>query len=655
MQLDANARARSHMDSATTLSSLAMLKVSIDGGGDYLEYLRPYVLHVLSQFKPEVVSDATVAKQLREICGLEIPRRTVQIVLKRIARDGIIKKKDSVYTIERTLPESNFIEEKADAQRHIDFVVNELIKHAKEASERTVSHNEATDAIVSFLSYFSVPCLKSFLRGTALPDFGGNGDWKIVLVGQFVGEIANKPQMLESFMRFVQGHMLANALLCPDLQVLKSTYDDVVFYLDTPLLIRLLGLEGQEEKQAIDEILRLVVRLGARVRYFSHTLDELINSIKVSSDYIDNPKGRGSIVEESRRTGTGKSDLLLIADRAEDILAGLGVLSEQPPNYSKVNFRFELDEGAFGQILDDEVNYYNPRARDYDISSVRAIYVLRRGAAPRSLEKSKAVLVTCNTSFSMAAFEYGKEHEQSREVSTVITDFSLANIAWLKSPHGAPLLPQKEVLAFAYAARRPTGDFWSKVLLQADRLEASGGISARDHQLLRSSHSVQAELMRLTLGEDHELNAESIRRVIERVHQEIRGESAIQIIEIEQRRAAVARDLDVERGRNQTIIRNIEDRAERRAHFESVCLSIGVWCAQLLVAFVGFVKLDESPNLARLLIAAAVLSSLLRLAGAIWDIKPAKIKAAYKTHRKASIISSEHLKLGITDESASVP
>jgi hypothetical protein len=650
MKVEAIKKAEDLMDSATTLSSLAMLKVNIDAGGDYLEYLKPYVLHVLAQNSDGVVSDSAVAKQLREFCGLEIPRRTVQVVLKRIVKDGILERKNGIYCIQGELPATTFLEDKAGAQRHIDFVVEELIKYALEASEREVTHVEATDAIVLFLSYFSIPCLRSFLRGTALPSFGDEGNWKIVLVGQFVGDIANKPQVLDSFMKFVQGHMLANALLCPDLQEIKSTYGDVTFYLDTPVLIRILGLEGQEEKQAIEEVVRLVKRLGGCVKYFSHTLDELTNAIRVSSDFVDSPKGRGSIVQEARRTGTGRSDLILASERAADSLSALGIAVENSPEYSKTNYKFELDESAFGQILDDEINYYNDRARQYDISSVRAIYVLRKGAAPRSLEKSRAVLVTCNTSFSLAAFEYGKSHEQSREVSTVITDFSLANVAWLKSPHGAPSLPQKEVLAFAYAARRPSSDFWSKVLQQADKLESLGGISARDHQLLRSSHSVQSELMKLTLGEDDSLNAESIIKVLDRVCAEIKGESAEEIVAIEQRRAAIARDLESATSQNEETVRRIKEDAERRAKSEASFISILIWCAQISVAVAGIVKLEGNPRFAWVLIVVAVLSSLIRVIGAHWDIKPAKVKERYKDWRMSRIIASEHLRLGIRSQ-----
>ena len=48
--------------STATLTSLAILKVNLDQGGDYLDYLRPFVLQVLADNKPERVSDAEVAE-----------------------------------------------------------------------------------------------------------------------------------------------------------------------------------------------------------------------------------------------------------------------------------------------------------------------------------------------------------------------------------------------------------------------------------------------------------------------------------------------------------------------------------------------------------------------------------------------------------------
>jgi len=193
-------------------------------------------------------------------------------------------------------------------------------------------------------------------------------------------------------------------------------------------------------------------------------------------------------------------------------------------NTPKYIATFQIDEVIFEKVLEDEVLYYNPRAKEYDINSVRSIYVLRQGTSPSTLEGARAVLVTSNSSFARAADEYGKQFEESREVSSVITDFSLMNLAWLKAPMGAPSLPQAEILALAYAALQPPKELLTKYLGEIDRLEKEGKITPRDHQLLRSSVFARDELMQLTLGDEKELTEETITETLQRVTKEIKKE-----------------------------------------------------------------------------------------------------------------------------------
>ena len=65
-------------------------------------------------------------------------------------------------------------------------------------------------------------------------------------------------------MVWVQGHMLANALLCPDLNP-DQLFNDVTFYLDTPLIVRLLALEGTRERKAALALIRLLADLGGNI------------------------------------------------------------------------------------------------------------------------------------------------------------------------------------------------------------------------------------------------------------------------------------------------------------------------------------------------------------------------------------------------------
>ena len=509
-----------------TLTSLAILKVNIDQGRDYLDYLRPFILQVLVDSNLDRISDSAVTERIKQEFGLAIPSRTVQIVLRRLCREKYLKREYGVY-IPIKIPDPGLNIARAQARQKIQETITGLVEYAKQQSYLRIDEARATSAICSFLSKFDVSCLRMYLQGTTIPDISGSREADVILVGKYVLHLQEMDtNLLKSFMVVVQGHMLANALLCPDLKS-STTYRGVTFYLDTPLLIQQLGLEGAKKKKAVEELTDLLKSLDGRISIFSHSRDELGRVLDGAAAKIDAPDGRGGIVLEARRQGTTKSDLLLLATTVDEELLKKGIQLRRTPEYEA---RYQIDEEEFGHTLEDEVSYFNDQAKAYDINSVRSIYVLRGGACPISVEKSKAILVTSNTAFAKAAWEYGRRHEASKEVSSVISDFSLANIAWLKAPMGASSLPMAEAIAFSYAAVQPSSGLIGKFLMEIDKLRESGEVSPRQHQLLRGSPSVYDDLMNLTLGDDAALTQESIHEMLERVESEILSEKNQELV-----------------------------------------------------------------------------------------------------------------------------
>ncbi len=435
---------------SSTLTSLAILKVNINQGNDFLDYLRPFVLKVLADRDIDPITDDSVNRSLAEKFGLEIPQRTIEIVLKRISRRFAVKKEYGVYLITGDLPDPNIAYKQAEAERHIKAVLNGLHEFSQGSINPIDSDQRAVTAICAFLSNFDVICLRAYLRGTALPQMDQALQTDIALVGQYVQEIhRSAPERFESFLVLVQGHMLANALLCPDLEHISSTYRNVTFYFDSPLLLHILGLEGKAKESASHELIVLLKRLEGSVAAFAHSCQETQSVVRAVVTNWNTPRARGLIVNEARKQGVTKSDLLLLAETIEERLNEAGIVVENTPRYVEA---FQIDETLFEQALDDEFSYRNPRARDYDINSVRSIYALRKSKPAPSIEKARAVFVTSNRAFAKAAWEYGQKRESSYDVSSVISSFSLANIAWLKAPMGAPSIPQTQMLAIAYAA-----------------------------------------------------------------------------------------------------------------------------------------------------------------------------------------------------------
>ena len=597
--------------STNTLTSLAILKVNIDQGKDYLDYLRPFILQVLLEHNPDPITSKAVSEHIREQFGLEIPERTVDIVLRRISRDHPIKNVGGVYRKTGDLPDPQIGPKQADAERHIGAVLHAL----RQFSQRTINpigNDDAIEATCAFLSEFNITCLRSYLRGTVIPELENNHQRDIVLVSDFVQYVQRAdPETFNSFILLVQGHMLANALTCPDLQNAPKSYNDVTFYLDTPLLVRALGCEGKAKQEAVRELIALVRKLGGTIATFAHSQDELRRVLNGAALYLESPDGRGAVVFESRRRGVTKSDLLLLAESVDNELSAAGIEVDATPRYIE---QLQIDETVFEQVLEDGVSYYNPRAKEYDINSVRSVYVIRGNMPAISLEKARAVFVTSNAAFANAAWEYGRQYESSQEVSSVITDFSLANLAWLKAPIGAPLIPTTQLLAFSYAALEPSRELLVKYLAEVDRLEARGTITERDHQLLRSSPLAYPELVHLTLGEDSALTTETITETLERVSNEIKKEESEKLTAEQSAHQETIDAYYSQRSQSQQIVSNLYWRCHGKARNWAWVISGGmatILTIGLLSPGIGL--LPTAPIASWVLIGASLVLALLTL------------------------------------------
>jgi hypothetical protein len=515
------------MQNTETLTSLAMLKVNTDEGRDYFEYLLPFVRFVLNKSRLDPVTDSATQVLIRQEFGLILPAHAVAFVLQRLARRGVLKREHGVFHITEKLEAAGIEQRRVAARQQQNAIVKNLVKYANEKHGIVLSENEASDAVVSYLGRFSVDCLKTFTQGSALPDVHKDQINEFV-ISEFVKNIHDfSVDLFNAFVGLVKGHMLANALLCRDLDSLQKGFSGVVFYLDTPFVMNLFRFWGEPPYAAANELLELLRRLKGTLLIFEHTADEIEHVIKYCEANVDNPQSfNRPMLASLRREGIRVSDLACLRGTLDKFFKSHQIEIRHEPGYLPEH---QIDESAVKATIDQEIDYFNPKALENDVNSIRSIYALRKSKHPSRLEDSVAVLVTTNTKLAFAAFDFGKKYESSREVSTVITDFSLANIAWLKAPMGSPDLPRLELIAECYATMEPPAALWSRYVEEIDKLKSRGNITADEHELLRLSAQARDELMHLTLGSESAFSAGTITAILHRVKAELVKDKAAEL------------------------------------------------------------------------------------------------------------------------------
>nr|VFK42413.1 MAG: hypothetical protein BECKTC1821D_GA0114238_101230 [Candidatus Kentron sp. TC] len=119
--------------------------------------------------------------------------------------------------------------------------------------------------------------------------------------------------------------MLANALVCPDLESIQKNLSNVSFYFDTPLLLNLLDVQGRYERDAMRELIQLVKKLKGKTCVFSHTIDEIRNVLQGVMKNIRKPTATGAVIREIRKHKVKRSDLILLLEELDGRISENGI------------------------------------------------------------------------------------------------------------------------------------------------------------------------------------------------------------------------------------------------------------------------------------------------------------------------------------------
>jgi hypothetical protein len=511
------------MTNAMTLSSLALLKARFDTEKqDVLDAFVSFAEVCISKRDIKGFSAEQLKLWLAVDFDLEIPLPPVGLLLNRMVKRSMLKRSEGKYEkIDHSFDLSAFEKKRVELSSHYRAIVASLKVFAKEKLNLDMSEEDCEESLLHYIDEYSIECVQAFANGGLVPIRGKEfGHWRFV-VSRFVNYISEvSPEQFQYFVTVLTGRMLANALLASDLTGLGKQFRNTSIYIDTPLILEILGVLGEDVKTYICEVIQLFKEAGANLKVFTHTIQETEIVLKNAERYLETPTGgRGNVVIALREAGITPSDVALIRARLGQLLEGGGIEVEDTPAYVK---KYQIDEtGLEEEMQRANLLYRAEAAKRADINSIRSIYVLRAGTTPDRIENSRAVMVTNNSALARAAYSHGIKYKEFKYVSPVITDFSLANIIWLKLPLKHPQIPKRILLANCYSVLKPAEDLWCRYLDELERLEKLGSITPEQHQFLRYDLRVRDELMNLTLGDEAEISEKTVYQILERHDQEI--------------------------------------------------------------------------------------------------------------------------------------
>lgn len=509
---------------SSALVGFAVLRANYNAEApSYIDNFRGFVLGVLAEHEPRPLTREVVASEINDSFGIRIPDLVVGKILKRAKHTKHIDGSETGYVLTKlglkTAPAVRGLRDKYLRQqreledRFLKFVNSEFPEH------RDMLVAPVAEELSKYLERHAVPLIASSVKGkgVARPQADHQAPGFEYVIARFVAHLYERDDVGFSYIEeSAKGAILA-AVVTLDTSSFRNSLGALSIYLDTPVLIDLLGYSGAASMRATSQLIELAQAQGASLRVFEHSLREVDGVLQSAENYSRSAGRREArpIDLHFQEQGWNAADIVLARQSVPDAIKAIGIETTTKPDDYR---RYGLDEEKLEKSLQDVVHYKSENTRRYDVESISAIHRLRKGSSRGTLDRCGAVLLTDNTELVRAVQLL---EDERHDWPLAMTDSALAGILWARSPAVATELPRHMVLAAAYAGMQPDPHLWSRYVDEVGVLEGRGSVSADDAIVLRSTSVGRNALMEETLGIDAEMTSESPLAVLERIRNEI--------------------------------------------------------------------------------------------------------------------------------------
>lgn len=528
--------------------------------------LLPFLVTALKRIDHEIVTVEDVARRLELIFGLRFPRDVTVGLLKTAWSQGLLDQQAGVgfnyLTVNGEILDrwADTEDLASDLRRDHGAFIREFrrfgrdyfaISLDREDSEHAL-HSLMLDRIDAVSNVRDYSIIASDWSCEMAPETAG------YILARFIEEEVRPGSELHEYLdRIAKGSALAVAIFYRGRQIdrLSRSMKNLRVFFDTPLVLSLLGYHKNEDKEAAEDLMQLVIGAGARPSVFEHTCNEIRNVLRGSVNDMRNAQhglaleSSMPIVErfvESALSGGSqslrRSRYLLDAKRLPTILKELGFEIQKAPNDP-------LPDERASELADRIRSLYarDPSSRivDFDVLSILSIHRLRSGSIFDSVDESLAVFVTSNPKLAKSAsLHFGNVLLQEHTPHCYTSD-SLSNLLWLKQPLKLPGVPWRQVVAYMYAGLYPGEELWAKYTEFLEELRSEeDGISEEDYFILRFTVGARQALMDDTQGNPGLLTVGSISEILIRAREQLASKLQAEILSKDAKIDGQARRVD---------------------------------------------------------------------------------------------------------------
>lgn len=493
---------------------------------DSIDMIIPFVEYYFSEAykidEKSIVSIFDTKQYLADEFGLKIMSNVIEAIFKRLSKAPyfiLSRDKNNFYLLEKQIDINEFKRQRDNNKISQQLVINEFYSFL-DKKEIKYDQDVANDSLIKYLCRYGKDIIIE-----NIPSVESGDVWNF-RVGEFVQKMFESNTTISQYIQNIAKGGMISSIIFTNTQKTPTNkkFRNTEIYYDTPLLLHLLGYSGRAHQDSIKELTKLLLEQGATICYFEHNLRELKGILNA---YI-------TLYNCGKLNASYNFDYFIENSIKPEIVSEYIVLLER--NLNKENLHLKdtpdyhdqqkvIDFVKFDKYLSEKIRYNNPDRRDNDISSLAAIYRLRKFDRYDKYETCNALFVATNTSLVYHAQRYFNIEEEKQGVPVIVDDTFLTVLAWLKSGSENEELPTLKIVADALASQTLSNEFWNCFLERVNEYVDKDIITEEDAISLKIDIFTKKNIYDITDGDtdklDHSTMLELLKRNEIRKHEEL--------------------------------------------------------------------------------------------------------------------------------------
>jgi hypothetical protein len=521
-----------------TIKSIALLKVIYERDKDYMDLFIPFIATLILTMDYRIIEVERICLDFEREFGLIIPYHPMMTLLKRAKKRGLIKIENGAYIPDHKNLEHFDISTKTfEKTKEIDSLIQRFIGFSKETFNKILTFEDAENILISYIKENDRDIILASQDISLLPNVDSSKEKKY-LIYKFIKNVYdyNYPDY-KLITHIISGYTLANCIFFDEPNNYKGKIKGIKIFLDTRILLRLVGLEGHFREISYSEFLQFLKDKGVAFSVFEHTIDEINGIIEDCVNWINNPRYKPSLASPVLRhfveNNYDKESVRLFISKIESFISFNDITTESTPDLNE-SIEFQINETRLFEIIKEVYsssnNYYEDPSKDdvifKDVKSISAIYKLRKGKRPNYLKGSTAIFITTNASLAKANNLYNLESCSNHYcIKECMTDVFLGTVIWSDNPVKFNEFNEKKIIANCVASLMPDEILLRKYTKELERLEKDKHLSPNELYFMKTHKIVNEYLVQMTFNDDENFYDKLPEEILKEIKSGIEKES----------------------------------------------------------------------------------------------------------------------------------